>query len=733
TNIGKDKCASSPEQDGVQFAVTPAPSLASVAPTPLCSKQKTYESLKLEGAYFIKLETDHATLRPSITIGGKSFQVHRLDACAEFQRQSNETAWRCSTAFVRIQAGQLDRLVTQSSDSQSSHPDAGADAGSDVESADTGGSDAGPTDPSGPTPTYQLETLDVTLTNPEPTRCQSANTSLSVVPPPVVHDATPDPLCNVDQENGGGTKTVTVDGSGFLVVDGQQPTVELGGSSYQPTRVENCTALDVPGRDSTVERCSRLAFELPAGTLTDKGAVRNLTVQNPGPASCTSEGSSPVQTSFIPEVIGVEPDAKSAPDSDAEPVCTADEPRTVTVYGSNFYVVGDQTPQISFGMAGSWRADATSGCEVVEVDGRARRVRRCSVLEVTIPKGKLAPQNSVTQAYSVTVTNPNGADCISSDTSATFRTAAPPTIADDGLTENFACLEAGARSFTVTGDRFLRIQLGSGMNARTRVPRIEVGGKLFEPDSLSDCSPVSLDGGGMMGPANTIESCKKLSFTIPERRVAPTAGGSPHQVRIHQPAPTSCRGTASIPLNVDPAPTVTDVSALDATGASSFQPAPVCAEQTADQLMVTGQNIRLIEDANGQTTINDTTYRAPRVRIGGTTYEAPDVTVVDPTTNCTALTGRSRSVLECSTLAVATPAGKDGLGEGTHRVAITNPINSPDQSANQNYGCMSRTDHQVRFTAAPTLSKMTPGTACTGRPTNVVTAVGRDFLVVDPA
>lgn len=540
---------------------------------------------------------------------------------------------------------------------------------------DAGGMDA---DSPGPVPAAEFTQLPLELSNPQPAGCNSTEeVSVPVVPPPVVHDVTPDPLCNIDQTDDmmKATTTVTVSGFGFLVVDGTRPTVDIGEQTYEVAGIDGCTDVQAEGRE--VQSCTSVSVEVQEDDLPTGRA--DVAVNNPEPANCTSEGSAPLRLVPQPTVTAAAP----------SPVCTSDRARQITVRGSDFYVVESEMPMVHFDeMVGSWQADSAEGCRRVAVDGETRDVRRCSLLRVTIPQGELLPEPQMGQPvetlreFNVSVTNPGQTGCVSED-QVTFRTAAPPTV--DTIVEDFACLQEAERSFTLTGSNFL--QIGDGM--LTRNPMVEIDGQFYAPDDVTGCTVSEKD--------SDVSHCSEISFTLPRRDVGP----GDYEVRVHQPRPATCAGSDSVELRIEPPPSVSDVTEQ-----------PLCAEKN-NVVTVHGSDFLVVDGTK------------PTVTISGETFSGQEVTMTQCAGQPDPAIG-SRSVQRCSKLQVQAPVQKQSVG--IHDVVVMNPKAS-DPSVTD---CKSLEKQQLRMVTSPSLDYVEPEPICTAQHANSLTVVGGDFLVIQP-
>ena len=101
----------------------------------------------------------------------------------------------------------------------------------------------------------------IEVTNPDPAGCMTTNSTAVTVPPAVaILDTIPNNIC---EGNVGPNTAVTVNGTGFLRIDGTDFTASVDGNLIATTiDVASCAALDVEG--ATVESCG--AFDISVDT-----------------------------------------------------------------------------------------------------------------------------------------------------------------------------------------------------------------------------------------------------------------------------------------------------------------------------------------------------------------------------------------------------------------------------------------------------------------------------------
>ncbi len=161
---------------------------------------------------------------------------------------------------------------------------------------------------------------NVEVTNPDPAGCSVSNTDVLTVPPTLA-------ITSVDPTNvcvsNTGQNTLTINGTGFLKVDGQWFSLNIGGTDIAVTdaMVSNCTDLTVAGQ--TVQSCQTITAEVDTSSFTE-GPV-DITITNAGQATCGATISDKFGIAPPPTVTSIDP---------AE-VC-ANTASTFTVTGSDF-------------------------------------------------------------------------------------------------------------------------------------------------------------------------------------------------------------------------------------------------------------------------------------------------------------------------------------------------------------------------------------------------------------
>jgi hypothetical protein len=212
---------------------------------------------------------------------------------------------------------------------------------------------------------------DITVINPDGKQTASYPKSLGAMPPPSIKQLVPPAIC--DQE---ADQTIEIDGSNFLQIGPDGPTVTVGTQTFDGTVVQS-TCSQVPGTytEGTVLLCTSITFTIPAGTF--QNGDYPVTVMNPKPANCTSSETLTLHDEPPPIVDSVTPGS----------ICQGGG--TLDIKGSNFIA----TPTVSLEAQNLPTVTSTS----VTMNGTGTE------LTALIPGGAV-PGNT----YDVVVTNPDG-------------------------------------------------------------------------------------------------------------------------------------------------------------------------------------------------------------------------------------------------------------------------------------------------------------------------------------
>src|SRR6185503_1591874 len=123
---------------------------------------------------------------------------------------------------------------------------------------------------------------------------------LTVVPPPSIADVMPVAVCDAQAD-----QTVILDGTGFLKVGTELPTVTIGGMAFTPTAASGCTKVDGMFTEGDVETCTSLTVVVPKGTFIM--ATYNISITNPKPTDSTTTEMVSLTVHDPPQVSSVVP------------------------------------------------------------------------------------------------------------------------------------------------------------------------------------------------------------------------------------------------------------------------------------------------------------------------------------------------------------------------------------------------------------------------------------------
>lgn len=213
--------------------------------------------------------------------------------------------------------------------------------------------------------------VDIGVFNPPPIACSSTTGEeplLSVPPAPSITSVEPNSICTL-----AGDQTVTITGTGFLRVDGVDPTLRLNGDEFAIETLSGCEPLPT----GSAEACTTMTVFIAAGSLS-QGDVE-VVIENP-PGDESTCGTTATGVFFIvpePEIAAVVP-------SD---FCS-DLGETLVITGSNF------TPAATVTLSGPEGTFEPSSLTFVDD----------TTLEATFDPG-VSPG-----IYDVTVSNAEGCD-----------------------------------------------------------------------------------------------------------------------------------------------------------------------------------------------------------------------------------------------------------------------------------------------------------------------------------
>lgn len=495
----------------------PPPTLGAVAPDLLCGDKGN--TMTLTGDFFIRF----ADRVPRVSFGGtESFAAADMSDCRALPGTSGAEA--CRQMSIDMPSGALS---------------AGGAA---------------------------FANFQVTVHNPESVQCASVESVvLTIVPEPTLAAIVPDLLCVAEGDN-----PVTIDGSGFITVDGATPTLQIGHELF-PTQAVAASCTQVTGPAATVQSCTQLTATIPQDALAvELHAVRII---NPAPADCETQQAVGLRVVPPPAVSAVVPDL----------ACVAEGARSITVRGSGFLVVdadhGAVLPSVRVGTLELAATMNQASCTIL--DGVVEAVQSCTELSV------LVPDTVLTGLHDVVVTNPAPAGCTTAPVGSLF-VVPPPTLTE--IAPAAFCLNQGSATLVVRGQSFLTVD-GSVPTFYLRDGGADAYALQPALADMSGCETLSATLGVTQGPVETVSVCNELLVHIPTDDATATVQ---YQARVENPAPAGC-GSNELPVTKYPEPTVTNVS-----------PTALCTGGST--LTVTGQNLvpgsRLLLDTIPSTTLN---------------------------------------------------------------------------------------------------------------------------------
>lgn len=252
------------------LAVAPRPTVEEVRPGLICVAQEA-ETVTLSAQTVLRIGNNQAVVR----IGGNEFTVDSTDGCTPVAHEGLDAEF-CDTVTVTLDQGSL---------------------------------------PAG----YH----DVVVANPETAACVSDAAAdavkLRVVDAPEITSIEPASLCNTELP-----ATVTLQGTGFLEVDGELPTVTVNGTDVTVDSIGG-TCEDLETQGATVRSCTEVTVTLPDDPSISAGTQTTVELTNPGTADCTGQTSTQLTVSGPPTVTDVQPSE----------ICS-DQPETITVSGTGF-------------------------------------------------------------------------------------------------------------------------------------------------------------------------------------------------------------------------------------------------------------------------------------------------------------------------------------------------------------------------------------------------------------
>lgn len=438
----------------------------------------------------------------------------------------------------------------------------------------------------------------VRVTNPAPAGCSDDDDSaLVVLPTPTLAAAEPPLVCNAESD-----RAVVLRGAGFVVYDGMPPTVTLDGIAVEVTASDDCVG--VPVRGAAAQSCAALTVALPQGTLavpdgTD-ALVAAIGIDNPAPVGCGLTAAGPLVAVPRPRIDAIEPGM----------LCDTGA-LTFDLVGDGFLTVDGIAPVVRLDDTPlDPAAIAPADCVPVPVAGL--EVQSCDRLTLTVDTQALP------DSFTVAVENPAPAGC-GDDHGQAVPVLPPPTIA--AVAPDPICTADGSRALVVTGADF--VQMGDAL------PQVDSDGAALVTDAAEDCVDVTV---GLL----SWRSCATLRVTAPQGSLAAGRRG----LRVHNPPPSSCEGTAEAIITVPPSPVLTAVD-----------PRSVCIDAGDRAITITGEGFLRVDGVD------------PTLRLAGVPFP------LDAIGGCAPVDG-DPAIQSCTTL--TTTVARGSVPEGDVRVEVEN-------------------------------------------------------------
>lgn len=359
------------------FTTLPAPTLLAVVPDLVCTAASAV-NVTLTGTGFISTAPDSATTPtlPLVAVGGLTLTPTGAGGCTDVTGPG-ETVRSCTTLTVSI-------------------PQAAA-----------------------------VGVQPITVTNPAPAACSTAQSvTLVVAPQPVVASLTPELTSAVEAD-----VSVSIQGTGFLKVGSTLPGVEVGTVTLTATAATGCTV--IVGTTTGAQSCTGLTVLVPRGTSPGEQPV---VVVNPAPAACTSApkkiflAPAPVLASLTPPGL-----------------CVGSTGTTpIVLDGTDFLRLGGTAvPAVTIGT--HTYSPTVDGTNCTTLTGYSQSLERCTRLTVNVPSADFTTSG----AYDTTVRNP--APAAASSTPAVPLSVTTPPLLTSAVP---ASICAGGGSLTLTGANF---------------------------------------------------------------------------------------------------------------------------------------------------------------------------------------------------------------------------------------------------------------------------------------
>jgi hypothetical protein len=262
----------------------------------------------------------------------------------------------------------------------------------------------------------------ITLHNPEPADCSVSSIELEVFPAPIFSGSSATLSC-IDQED----ITLTLYGSDFLEINGNIPSVSVGGTPVTVNSLDYCTS--VPGSAAS-RTCKQMNITIAQGSLL--GGSHFVTIQNPAGGDCQSEETIQIDLVGAPRVTEVRPSS-----------ACYESPNTISVeiIGTSFIQFADGSlPSVILGSV-EYQPTQAANCAPLGNTGTLL----CDSLFIDVDLNQFnAPQSLAMQ-----VINPPEIGC-NSNSNFTFELTGPPTIIS--VEDSRVCDDG--RTVLITGTEF---------------------------------------------------------------------------------------------------------------------------------------------------------------------------------------------------------------------------------------------------------------------------------------
>jgi hypothetical protein len=240
-------CKSAPEEDNVNLLVVNPPEITGAQPPLICTDEMERE-LTLLGTNFFTVDG----ALPTVSVAGGAVTVDSVGGCTAVE-VVGLTVENCTELNIRVAQGAL--------------------------------SEGNP---------------EIIVENPGPIGCSTSSATALVIPPAVtITSIDPTSICNASA----GQETLTINGLGFLTIDGTLPAVTFDGADVIPSSTDGCTSIVVDGL--AVEACTSLTISVD---LTGAAiGTKAVTVTNPAPSGCGAEAADLFYVSGPPTIQSVQP------------------------------------------------------------------------------------------------------------------------------------------------------------------------------------------------------------------------------------------------------------------------------------------------------------------------------------------------------------------------------------------------------------------------------------------